>query len=233
MQTALMLWPSPRRRTDRIGRRGTYRQHGAASGTSRPAALSWHVRRSHRPGRCSGGHPGWRPHRFRAAWTRRYASGTLPGRYRSRIAGATLAWWRQWRSPRMAAESFRAAGTRRFASGTSSMAASSHWSYAQPGGGGGQSRSPSMAAKSSGRAQHRAVSVWDLASGRLERTFAGAKGCIQEASAFRCRSLPDGRRVVSGGWDNALRVWSVESGHLERTLHGQGQLRVCGGYHPR
>jgi WD40 repeat protein len=31
---------------------------------------------------------------------------------------------------------------------------------------------------------------------------------------------PDGRRIVSGSWDNSLRVWDMESAQTLRALQG-------------
>jgi WD40 repeat protein len=35
-------------------------------------------------------------------------------------------------------------------------------------------------------------------------------------------ALPDGRRVVSGSYDNTVRVWDVETGSCERVWEGHG-----------
>jgi WD40 repeat protein len=58
--------------------------------------------------------------------------------------------------------------------------------------------------------------LWDLRTGRLERTFsghAGAVGCVAFA--------PGGRTLATGGADG-VRLWAVASGRLLRTLREGG-----------
>jgi WD40 repeat protein len=59
------------------------------------------------------------------------------------------------------------------------------------------------------------VRVWDLASGRPERTLEGHTGPVQAVAV-----TADSQRMVSGGNDNTVRVWDLASGRLERTLEG-------------
>jgi WD40 repeat protein len=57
----------------------------------------------------------------------------------------------------------------------------------------------------------------------MPRKFLGHRAAVASV-AFSA----DGRRLVSGGFDNAVLVWSVESGVVEKTLRGHaGQVRSC------
>ena len=63
------------------------------------------------------------------------------------------------------------------------------------------------------------TAVWDLASGRLERTIE------ENGFAWRVAVTPDGSRIVSGGGlfgagDHPVKVWDLASGRLEHTLKG-------------
>ena len=51
------------------------------------------------------------------------------------------------------------------------------------------------------------VRVWDLASGRLERTLEGPTGGVRAVAV-----TADGQRIVSGGGDGTVRVWDLASG---------------------
>jgi WD40 repeat protein len=53
------------------------------------------------------------------------------------------------------------------------------------------------------------VRVWNLATGRLERTLDGHADSVCAVAV-----TPDGTRIVSGSWDNTVRVWNLASGHL-------------------
>jgi WD40 repeat protein len=53
--------------------------------------------------------------------------------------------------------------------------------------------------------------VWSLESGDLLRLLDG-----HEDSVWLIRLTPDGRHVLSGGWDRTLRLWEIETG---RCIH--------------
>ena len=59
------------------------------------------------------------------------------------------------------------------------------------------------------------------------RTLAGHTGSVDAVSL-----TPDGRRAVSGSWDETLRVWDVESGQCLRTLEGHTSLVTAVGLMP-
>jgi len=61
-----------------------------------------------------------------------------------------------------------------------------------------------------------AVRLWDLATGRCLRTFAGHVG---PDSVRSVRFSPDGRHVVSGG-DWSIKLWDLATGRCLRTLVG-------------
>jgi WD40 repeat protein len=55
--------------------------------------------------------------------------------------------------------------------------------------------------------QDHTTRVWDLASGRLERTIEGHAGAVYAAAV-----TPDGARIVSSSQDQTVRVWDLASG---------------------
>ena len=59
------------------------------------------------------------------------------------------------------------------------------------------------------------LKVWDLDSGRLERSLEG-----HSHSVAACAITPDGRRIVSASRDTTLKVWDLDSGRLLRSLEG-------------
>jgi WD40 repeat protein len=40
-------------------------------------------------------------------------------------------------------------------------------------------------------------------------------------------AMSDGRRVVSGSWDETLRVWDVDTGECVRALEGHDWVSEC------
>ena len=57
--------------------------------------------------------------------------------------------------------------------------------------------------------------LWDIATGRLLRTFTGHAG-----SACSVAFSPDGNTIPSPSWDHTVRLWDTASGHLLRTFTG-------------
>jgi len=65
--------------------------------------------------------------------------------------------------------------------------------------------------------------VWDARSGESLRTLKGHRGPVS-SSAWS----GDGRRIISGSWDNTLQVWDARSGESLRTLEGhRGAVSSC------
>jgi WD40 repeat protein/uncharacterized caspase-like protein len=58
------------------------------------------------------------------------------------------------------------------------------------------------------------LKLWDVATTRLIRTFAGHKGDVTTVALS-----PDGSRAVSGSKDKTVRLWDVATGRLTRTIY--------------
>ena len=59
------------------------------------------------------------------------------------------------------------------------------------------------------------LQLWDCQSGKELCRFEGHKGCVEGVSFSR-----DGRRLLSGGFDQTVRLWDVASGKELRRLLG-------------
>ena len=59
------------------------------------------------------------------------------------------------------------------------------------------------------------IKLWDAASGRVIRTFAGHKGIV-----YSIAFSPDQRQVLSGSNDKTVKLWDVETGQEIRTFSG-------------
>ncbi len=59
------------------------------------------------------------------------------------------------------------------------------------------------------------ISLWDIATGREQRTMVGGAGYAEEL-AFS----PDGEILAAGSEDGTIRLWNTETGEEARTLHG-------------
>lgn len=59
------------------------------------------------------------------------------------------------------------------------------------------------------------VRLWDIASGRMIRSFEGHSRAINAVTA-----TPDGRYLLTGSKDKTIKLWNVESGQLLRTFSG-------------
>ncbi|MDI7276330.1 MAG: protein kinase, partial [Anaerolineae bacterium] len=58
--------------------------------------------------------------------------------------------------------------------------------------------------------------LWELASGRSLRSFAGHKGLVSAVTI-----TPDGRYALSAGADHSLRLWDLSNGRCLRTFAGR------------
>ncbi len=59
------------------------------------------------------------------------------------------------------------------------------------------------------------MKVWDAASGQETLTLKGHTDVVTSV-AFS----PDGKRIVSGSWDQTVKVWDAASGQETLTLKG-------------
>jgi WD40 repeat protein len=59
------------------------------------------------------------------------------------------------------------------------------------------------------------VKVWDVHSGREILTLNGHTGYVSSVVYS-----PDGRHIVSGGWDDVVKVWDARTGQEIRSLLG-------------
>lgn len=70
--------------------------------------------------------------------------------------------------------------------------------------------------------------VWDVASGRVTRTYTGHDHLVIATAAS-----PAGRLAATGGGsDNEIRIWNMDTGKLFRTLRGAGQSVWAVGFSP-
>ena len=51
------------------------------------------------------------------------------------------------------------------------------------------------------------LGMWDLLTGKEVQIFQGHVGSVNV-----CKVTPDGRYLLSGGWDATLRLWDVTTG---------------------
>lgn len=63
------------------------------------------------------------------------------------------------------------------------------------------------------------LALWDMATGTLVRTFSGHARSVN-AVAFS----PDGRRILSGSYDETVRLWDADTGAELRTFRGHAGL---------
>ncbi len=67
------------------------------------------------------------------------------------------------------------------------------------------------------------IRLWDAASGALVRELKGHTDVIYVMAFF-----PDGRTLVSGGWDGTIRLWDVGTGRQLASAQGQGSVYALG-----
>ncbi len=61
--------------------------------------------------------------------------------------------------------------------------------------------------------------MWNLKAGDARYVLSGHRKYVNSVALTR-----DGRRAVSGSWDNTIRVWDVNNGQLLHTLQGHTGL---------
>jgi WD40 repeat protein len=62
--------------------------------------------------------------------------------------------------------------------------------------------------------------LWDIAAGKVVAV-------LQHIDAMSSASFsPDGRRVVTGSWDGAVRIWDSQTGQLYSNLSGHQKMVV-------
>jgi WD40 repeat protein len=67
-----------------------------------------------------------------------------------------------------------------------------------------------------------ALKLWGARSGELVRVF---EDCTEEV--HDCCFTPDGKTVVTAGFDDMLRLWNVKTGTLSRTLESHTDSVLC------
>jgi glucose repression regulatory protein TUP1 len=65
-------------------------------------------------------------------------------------------------------------------------------------------------------AEDKTVKVWDIASGRIKRTFGGETGHTLDIYSLDCSA--DGRIIASGSGDKTVKLWSMDQGNCVHTL---------------
>jgi len=66
------------------------------------------------------------------------------------------------------------------------------------------------------------IDVWRLSDGGHERTLSGHVGAVIDVA-----TAPDGRHLVSAGFDSTIRIWRLGDGALVRTLRGHSWAVNC------
>ena len=90
---------------------------------------------------------------------------------------------------------------------------------------------------SGGREKDRPVRLWDVETGNILKTLIEHKD-----GALSVSFSPDGKMLVSGGWDKTVRLWDAETGNILKTFKGHkgsitsvsfspnGKMLVSGGW---
>jgi RNA polymerase sigma factor (sigma-70 family) len=71
------------------------------------------------------------------------------------------------------------------------------------------------------------IVLFDLASGKILATMKGHEGVVEALAV-----APDGKTVVSAGWDRTVRVWDVASGLEVRVLKGHTEQALGVAFSP-
>ena len=66
------------------------------------------------------------------------------------------------------------------------------------------------------------VKVWDAATGQNLLTLTGHTDGVHGVAVS-----PDGKRIVSGSWDNTVKVWDADTGRNLSTLKGHTSGVTC------
>ncbi len=70
--------------------------------------------------------------------------------------------------------------------------------------------------------EDKTLKVWDLQTGRAERTLTGHTGAVNAVAV-----TPDGRRVISASDDMTLKVWDLQTGQAIASFTGESGIRAC------
>ncbi len=62
----------------------------------------------------------------------------------------------------------------------------------------------------------------------VPRSPSGSRGCGHTSYVYPVAYSPDGRRIASGGWDNAVRLWDAATGEECATLPHPGIVTALG-----
>ncbi|MFM6367676.1 MAG: WD40 repeat domain-containing protein [Dolichospermum sp.] len=61
--------------------------------------------------------------------------------------------------------------------------------------------------------------MWDIETGQVSLTLAGHNDAVTSVKV-----TPDGKKIVSSGWDRTVKVWDIETGECLTTFVGESRF---------